>query len=174
MYKIKPLIYIKYQYIYLINIIVEGKSIATTHNDNNYLNISKLWKWGELRGGTPSIYIPSNNYYLSFFHSSNIPKKNNDWLQTYVFGCYTFCSKHPYKILKMSSQPIIHTSMYEGTWLNDPISATYIDYVNFPMSFIIENEFIYLSYGSQDKDGYVMKIDYQHLYNSLIDINKEC
>ena len=30
------------------------------------------WSWGDLRGGTPALYVGDNRY-LTFFHSSNEP-----------------------------------------------------------------------------------------------------
>ena len=38
-----------------------------------------------------------------------------------MFGAYTFCASYPFKILKVSSEPITHESMYNGPWVEDPI-----------------------------------------------------
>ena len=42
------------------------------------------------------------------------------------------------------------------------------------MSFLIYGDYIYITYGTQDKDGWVAKLDYQGLINSLVDINDSC
>ena len=159
---------------FIFSLIVEGEIAAYTRDLRDPMrNVSHIWRWGELRGGTPAILVDPL-FYLSFFHSSNIPSRKSNWLQTYVFGAYTFCPVHPYKILKISSSPIVHPSMYEGPWVDDPIAASYIDYVVFPMAFVLSDGYIYLSYGAQDSDGWIAKLDYKALLDSLVVINESC
>lgn len=156
---------------------------------------SKIWKWGDLRGGTPALLIDSHRY-LAFFHSSNLPPESGeDVLKTYAMGAYTFCAKAPHKILSISSKPFIHESFYSGEWSNLPTSYYHIDYIVFPMSFHIVDERslngtsssssssssasgtgkkIYLLYGRRDSEGWVAKIDYDLLLSGLHTVNKEC
>ena len=64
----------------------------------------------------------------------------------------------------------------KGPWTYLPISYYHIDYIVFPMSFIIDenNEFLYVLYGKQDKEGWIAKIDFHLLMNSLTVLNEEC
>ena len=152
---------------------VYGQVVAET-NYGNIKNITDIWKWGELRGGTPALFLEDSQFYLSFFHSSNDPPTTGDVLRTYVFGAYTFCSKPPYRILSMSSIPITHDSMFQGPWTNLPLSFYHIDYVSFPMSFIVDGDIIYLTYGKQDEDGWIAKVSKMGLLGSLTAVNSHC
>lgn len=42
------------------------------------------------------------------------------------------------------------------------------------MSFLIYQEYIYVTYGTGDIDGWVAKLDYKGLLDSLVDINDTC
>jgi hypothetical protein len=151
---------------------VFGESLPL--GNRSYANLSAVWPFGCLRGGTPALFIPHDNHYLTFFHSSNHPPPVGDVLQTYIMGAYTFCPTSPFHILKMSSQPITHRTFYSGNWTNLPLSFYHIDYVIFPMSFIIEGNTVYLTYGKQDKEGWLIKLDYRKLMDSLSVINISC
>lgn len=163
-----------------------GKHLAHTiggsfTEDNNKVNITVLqshWPYGELRGGTSAQMIEQGKYLLGFFHSSTEPPASlvgPDILKTYVMGAYLLCNKAPdYKVIKLSSKPIITKAMYTGNWVNNPIAYHHIDYVVFPMSFLISNENkvedkkIYLLYGKQDQEGWMVTLQYQRLLDSLI------
>lgn len=151
---------------------VFGKTVELS-SYGNVRNITDIWKWGELRGGTPATLI-NNKFYLTFFHSSNEPPRTGDILRTYVFGAYTFCPTPPYRVLKISSLPITHDTMFTGPWTNLPLSYYHIDYVAFPMSFMIDGNIIHLTYGKQDEDGWIMQIDIAGLLDSLTVVNNYC
>lgn len=151
---------------------VFGETVHSTKY-GNVRNISDIWNWGELRGGTPAVLI-DRKFYLAFFHSSNDPPRTGDVLRTYVFGAYTFCIKPPYRVLKISPLPITHESMFKGPWTDLPLSYYHIDYVAFPMSFIIDGNDIHLTYGKQDVDGWMMKIDMASMLDSLVTVNDYC
>jgi hypothetical protein len=153
---------------------VFGETLHLSHSPAG--NLSHLWRWGELRGGTPALLLapPFDPHYLSFFHSSNMPPRTGDVLQTYAMGAYTFCPTPPYKILKMSSRPIIHDSMYTGNWTNLPLSFYHIDYVVFPMSYFIEGNALFLTYGKQDQEGWVVRLDLKRLLDSLSTVEASC
>lgn len=139
-------------------------------------NLSHLWRWGELRGGTPALPIQWSNQslYLAFFHSSNIPPRTGNVIQTYAMGAYVFCPQPPFRILRMSSKPIIHSSMYSGNWTNLPLSYYHIDYVVFPMSFILDGNIIYLTYGKQDAEGWLIRLDLRKMLDSLAIVENSC
>ena len=126
------------------------------------------WQWGELRGGTPALL--DGDQYLAFFHSS-LPLRtvhsHGANVMHYVIGAYTFSAKPPFEITHVSSEPIIGKQFYTG--------AEYEHYwkpvrVVFPCGFIKDNQYIWLSYGRQDHELWVAKIDKKRLYQSLIKI----
>ena len=123
------------------------------------------WPWGELRGGTSALRV--GDEYLAFFHSSILmPTVHSDGkkMQHYVMGAYTFSSKPPFEITRMSPEPIVakgfYTSPAYNTW--KPLRVV------FPMGFIVDGDVIWLSYGKQDFEIWVAKIDKEALYASLV------
>lgn len=136
-------------------------------------NITNMtWKYGEMRGGTPAVYIGDKRY-LSFFHSSNDVSPRGTTVKTYNFGAYTFDSQPPFAVTAMSSHPIVHQSMYSGPWLNNEQAFYLTDYVPFPMSFDVRQEVVYLVYGKQDKAGWVAEMDLAPLLDSLTPVQSE-
>jgi predicted GH43/DUF377 family glycosyl hydrolase len=130
-------------------------------------NIKNHWEYGHIRGGTPALRI-YNDTYLSFFHSST----TQNHLQTYVFGAFTFTaiSKHSFILNGISRSPILTRSFYEGPWKEQMGAAAFIDYVVFPMSYFIENGFIFLMVGRQDKEGCLLKLQLSEVIASLVEI----
>ena len=61
--------------------------------------------------------------------------------------------------------------MYSALSLSHPSRSFYhIDYVAFPMSFVVENGSVILLYGKQDCDAWVAKINLQGLLQSLVPV----
>lgn len=126
------------------------------------------WDYGAIRGGTPALLIDS--VYMAFFHSSR--QLDGNPMRTYWMGAYTFTPHPPFKLVGISSFPIIHKPFYDGAW--DHISARRIDYCVFPMSFFIDdtdsiskNKTIVLSLGRNDREGWILRLDLNTLLNSL-------
>jgi hypothetical protein len=146
---------------------VFGRTLAITKGHH------RTWPYGHLRGGSQALLI-DNQFYLTFFHSSTEPI-HPVVNKTYVMGAYTFCPYYPYKILSMSDFPIIHQSMYEGKWHNLAKSYMLIDYIVFPMSFFLGvNRTLYLTFGKQDQDGWITKMNLDELLKSLVSTNHGC
>lgn len=144
--------------------------IGTTHaaifseNNDNF-----VWNWGEVRGGTPAIKI--DDQYLAFFHSSKyMPtvQSNNKYIHHYYMGAYLFEAKPPFTITKMSPEPLVEKHFYQGkkykTW--QPLLVV------FPGGFIFDDQYIFVTYGRQDHEVWVVKIDKKGLLNSLVPIKK--
>lgn len=142
---------------------VEGRTVACTSMTNF------KWAYGDMRGGTPGVHI-GNDTILTFFHSSNDPPTTGNVLKTYVFGAYIFDAKPPFAIKAISKEPIVHETMYSGPWAKLPLSYYHIDYIAFPMAFVIENGYVILLYGKQDADAWVAKIELQGLLDSLVPV----
>ncbi len=124
------------------------------------------WNWGTIRGGTPALQI-DNTQYLGFFHSVlKTPSLQSDGLTVphYFVGAYTFSNNPPFQITQISSSPIIATGFYSGIeyqpyW--NPVKAV------FPCGYIFDDNYIWLSYGRQDHEIWIAKMDRQGLLNSL-------
>ena len=129
------------------------------------------WKWGELRGGTPAIAL--DNYYLAFFHSSlkmaSVHSSGEQALH-YFIGAYTFDLDPPFKIRQISAEPIIGPHFYHGEnyppyW--KPVVAI------FPCGILVQDSWIWVTYGRQDHELWVMKMDRQKLLNSLVPVSEK-
>lgn len=131
-------------------------------------NIS--WKWGELRGGTPAVNIDER--YLSFFHSSiNIATTHSEGAKVphYFIGAYLFQNEPPFAITHVSPKPIIAKGFYSGKTYEPywhPVRAI------FPCGIVAEDKHIWITYGRQDHEIWVAKIDRFKLLKSLIPVKK--
>lgn len=137
------------------------KTIAAT-------NGKMRWEWGQMRGGTPALL--TGEEYLAFFHSSKemvTAHSDGKKISHYFMGAYTFASKPPFNITKVSPEPIIASNFYSGAKYNTwkPLR------VIFPCGYIMDTNFIWIAYGKQDHELWVVKLDKQGLYNSLVPVN---
>lgn len=127
------------------------------------------WKWGELRGGTPALRCGSQ--YLSFFHSSidvATDHSNGEVMPHYFMGAYTFQKNPPFALTAISPSPIFGKNFYDGmiyTYYWKPVRAI------FPCGFIFDGDYIWVSYGRQDHEIWLVKLDKQGLLNSLTPID---
>lgn len=149
-----------------------------------------------IRGGTPAILVPYHHHprtksvYVAFFHT--VAQYH---MRTYYMGAVTICNSRPYKIHSISEHPIIpDILLYDGAWLKNWV----VDYVVFPTGTVKHFLFCYfcaftglhclffsgivlldgnntllVSYGSQDKDGYISEMDLSGLLQSM-EIVSEC
>jgi predicted GH43/DUF377 family glycosyl hydrolase len=117
------------------------------------------WKWGILRGGTPAVL--DGDHYLSIFHSyrkMTTVQSNGRFMRNYFMGAYTFSSEPPFEIKSISPEPIISQDLYNGTS------------IIFPGGLLVDNDFVWVTYGKRDKEVWVAKIDKKRLLNSLIPV----
>lgn len=124
------------------------------------------WDWGELRGGTPG--IRDGDQYLAFFHSSKpmaTEHSQGKIIDHYFMGAYTFSTKPPFEITQISPEPIIGSDFYSGTEYKPFWKSVR---VVFPCGFLLENEYVWVSYGKQDHEIWVVKLDKAALLDSLI------
>lgn len=131
---------------------------------------SIVWEWGELRGGTPALPI-DNDYYLAFFHSAKAAATEHSQGQEiphYFIGAYLFSREAPFAIKQISPEPICGHGFYRG--------CSYIPYwhpvqVVFPCGFVFDEQFIWVAYGRQDHEMWVVKLDRQGLLESMIQVS---
>lgn len=138
----------------------ESRCITVANN----LDFSS-WDWGILRGGTPALLV--DNYYLSFFHSSLVLSSHQSDgrpMPHYFMGAYLFENVPPFAIKKISPEPIVSKEFYTGvehsTW--KPLR------VIFPCGFIHDKDYIWISYGRQDYEAWIVKLHKTKLLKSLV------
>lgn len=86
---------------------------------------SSVWRYGELRGGTNALLVPSggrpwassssfptSHVYLTLFHSNTILPGNI--LRTYFMGALVFSALPPFTVLAMTEFPLVDNSLYDG------------------------------------------------------------
>ena len=136
----------------------ECKEIASTEKKIN-------WEWGEIHGGTPSIL--DDDHYLGFFHSwidIKTEESTNEKISHYFIGAYCFENKYPFELTHISNTPIYSNNFYTSptykTW--KPLKVVY------PGGHVFDDHYIWVVYGKQDHECWVMKIDKQSLLNSLV------
>lgn len=135
----------------------------------SYYETNPSWDWGEIRGGTQALKI-SDEEYLSFFHSStplkSVQSKKKRMLH-YFMGAYTFSSKPPFKINRISPSPIVGEKFYNGpayrTW--KPLRVV------FPGGMVIGEKAIWVVYGRQDHEVWICKLNREELLASLVEVN---
>ncbi len=129
--------------------------------------VQKLWPYGEIKGGTPAIYIPELDAYLTFFHSFVRYKFGEpEWAgrieplwRIYYMGAYIFDSKPPFKILAMTKRPLSYAGQYKDRNTNY--------HIIFPCGFVArENEFV-ISSGIADRKLILHKLAKDQLYQNL-------
>lgn len=125
-------------------------------------------RWGVPLGGTPARLVDGE--YLGFFHSKF---KDNRGIYWYVMGAYTFETKAPFKITRMSPYPILYKGIYETEYKN---TAEPCKCIVFPSGFAVKKkngqEFIQLACGENDSAIKVITFDKNALLESLVPVNK--
>lgn len=125
------------------------------------------WPWGELRGGTPGLQINDHSY-LSFFHSSiymETVHSKGKHITHYFIGAYLFSTSPPFALTHMSPEPIYSKNFYSGTAYKPywkPIKAV------FPCGYVMDDQYIWIAYGRDDYETWIVKLDKEGLLRSLI------
>lgn len=125
--------------------------------------------WGTIRGGTPVRLVDGE--FLGFFHSFVFDKMNNHYY--YVMGAYTFESQPPFRMTRISEQPITFPGMY-----STPIcrTADQKKSVIFPAGFVVRNragsQVIHVSCGENDSGVKIITLDKEKLFQTLKKVAK--
>ena len=77
----------------------------------------------------------------------------------YLMGAYTFDANPPYALMGASPEPLVAETFYEGPMYNTWKPLREI----FPMGIIVKNDIAWVSYGRQDHEIWVAKIDLKGL-----------
>jgi predicted GH43/DUF377 family glycosyl hydrolase len=123
------------------------------------------WDWGHPRGGTQAIL--DKDHYLGFFHSwadVHTVQSNNKKITHYVMGAYIFEAHPPFNIIAASPHPIVSSGFYDPpyykTW--KPLRCV------FPGGLIVDENYAWVTYGRQDHEVWIAKIDKKKLIESLV------
>lgn len=159
--------------LYLTYSIIPHKILRPIQGTNSCLtacctNNSFKWDWGVPRGGTQAVI--DGDHYIGFFHTwtdvRTVQSKNKK-ITHYVMGAYTFESKPPFALIAASPEPIVAENFYEPpyykTW--KPLRCV------FPAGIVVDEDYIWVSYGRQDHEAWVAKIDKKALLNSLVPVS---
>ncbi len=128
-----------------------------------------IWPWGELRGGTPALRC--GNEYLAFFHSSiNMASDHSEGkvIPHYFMGAYTFQKDPPFRITRISKEPIIGRNFYHG--LNYPPYWHPVQVI-FPCGFVFDDDYIWVAYGRQDHEIWMAKLSKSGLFKNLFPLS---
>lgn len=123
------------------------------------------WKWGSVRGGTPAIRI--GDEFLSFFHSVHVDEVYG--YRWYVFGAYTFESKPPFCMKRISPSPVVFKELYSSLHLQ-PKSV--VGRIAFPAGLEVGSfegrEALIVTYGDSDAASKILILDREKFLNSLL------
>jgi len=106
-----------------------------------HFDIKSHWKYGECRGGTNPIL--KDGYYHSFFHSS-LPWERGR--RRYFMGKYVFENKPPFRIVEISSEPILW-----GNTTDERILPDKNPLVVFPSGAVLQRDKFLVSFGINDE-----------------------
>jgi predicted GH43/DUF377 family glycosyl hydrolase len=114
------------------------------------------WPYGILRGSSPALLVDGE--YLSFFHSGILTGTEASFgfeIWHYFFGAYSFSAKPPFEITHMTLEPIVTEGLYTPSYRSKRVI--------FPGGFAVIGETIYLAYGKDDCEIWIMTLDKQEL-----------
>jgi predicted GH43/DUF377 family glycosyl hydrolase len=116
------------------------------------------WPVGEVRGG--SNLVPVDGRRVGFFHSHVIGRDSRN----YAFGAYEMEAEPPFRILKMSAEPIYtateHEKMPDATWRA----------VVFPCGAILRDGVFTVAFGFNDRECRLLTVQAGELERSMIDV----
>ena len=116
------------------------------------------WQWGEIRGGTPALLL-ADGYFLTFFHSSiPVDPFNKKKGRIYVMGAYTFEKNLPFSPLAVTPSPVGQPQDYTKENQHKVV---------FPGGLVIENDFIYVAWGKNNKQVCLTVFDKKKLLDSM-------
>lgn len=129
------------------------------------------WPYGEIRGGTPAVFVQELNAYLCFFHSSLQFKENeppwhvrkSPFWRIYYMGAMLLDSKPPFKLLAYTDKPLTYPGLYSNKNNNM--------HIIFPVGVVQNAESFIISAGVQDTETVLLKADKRDIYKSLVAIN---
>jgi len=141
--------------------------------DNNFNKVSKVvenknrtveWHYGEIRGGTPAIYLPDKNAFLSFFQSHKEQTSPNNWIKqwrTYYIGAMLFSSEPPFEVIAYTNKPLYLPNFYQPGQ-QDGIR------IIMPKGLVEQPDRYILSVGIDDYRSSIIEVNKRELLESMV------
>ena len=100
-------------------------------------------------------------------------------------GAFLFSAQPPFRVVAMSTAPLVNQSMYSGSWADPPFSFYHLDYTVFPTNLLLdpqtqihadgqgqkgqgeEGTQLLLTYGRQELETWVASLELQGLVDSM-------
>lgn len=125
---------------------------------------SSVWESGAIQGSTPKIGggtppIRIGNEYFSFFHSSVLMENKK---RRYHMGAYSFEAKPPFRVTRITSNPILSGSKYDRWNDNKPPCV-------FPCGALFDDGW-FVTFGVNDLDCGWLKLSHDDLLKRMIDV----
>lgn len=157
LYTINPLVVVDY----------DSKEDQAKEISRTEVNLD-FWKWGDfLAGSTPLIRYKGE--WLGFFHSYLNEQDFNR--RRYFVGAFTINEHPPYKITRISREPIMRAEMdydHDLRWAEQG----WLPNVVFPCGLIKRDDRFYMSYGWQDCRCKIAEIEEEELNKNLKEIKE--
>lgn len=132
---------------------LDGDKVVETHETP-----AAAWPWGQVRGGCPPIELAGKLYCV--FHSS-IATEDPPHFVRYYAGVYEMEAKAPFRILRVSRQPLMCGSEADGHRVDPRYTAGWKPYVVFPGGIVDQGAGQLVSVGVNDWACAVAKIRIQ-------------
>lgn len=116
------------------------------------------WMFGEIRGGTPPVLVDGE--YWTFFHSSTPWNKTK---RQYHMGAYAFEAKPPFRITKITLDPLLSGSKQDRWFENKPL-------VVFPCGALLRDGKWLVTLGVNDLDCGWIEIPHAKLVSKTADL----
>lgn len=128
---------------------------------DQYESEPAIWPWGTIRGGAPPIPFETGKM-MAIFHSS-IPTEEAPHFVRYYGAAYVFEAKPPFRLLAVSSKPLMAGSEADGHGIDPRFSAGWKPFVVFPCGCVPDGENFLVSLGVNDWQCAVGKLTPQQL-----------
>ena len=79
-------------------------------------------------------------------------------------GAYLFEATPPFHITHITKEPIVANSFYDTFGWTFPSK---IDYIIYPIGVLLDKQYIYVSYGKNDKDEWILKLNKTAFIDSI-------
>lgn len=120
------------------------------------------WTKGAVRGGTPPVFVESDNLYWTFFHSS-VELGPTPPRRRYFMGAYAFEPEPPFRIVLRTSKPLLTGSEKDPREPSAPLCV-------FPCGALLDNVTWTVTFGVNDCACAWIKIPHEELRKLCIKV----
>lgn len=121
------------------------------------------FSFGPMRGGTPALYCPELDQYLSFFHGTRDANFGIGRQCYYMMGAYTFDTKPPFNITSLTQDPFDIPEPDAR-----PVGSSRVVY---PQGFVADGNTFVISYGRNDVSIFLLTLSKQGVFDRLVPVH---